>query len=254
MLPHEYDHDHDREMCLLHSKLASFQRREKLALDFIKQTFEDAQLQKSYVAFSGGKDSTVVLDMVRQIKADIPAIFYHDEWLFPETEAFVASVSNLITVKSPVKHAEWFTSWQNETTGYKSKKAEKKGGNIGYAIEHGFDAAFVGVRADESGKRAMFLRKYGPLHFNQGFGMWQINPLAWWSTKDIWAYILSHGLAYNKAYDKLAALGVPLDRQRVGPFAVERVLGYGQAALLKRGWPDLFNRFAAAYPQIRQYL
>ena len=84
--------------------------------------------------------------------------------------------------------------------------------------------------------------------------MWQCNPIAHWTVMDVWAYIHIHAIAYNKAYDILTALRVPLDEQRIGALAQRTVLGYGQLEILKRGWPDLFNRFAARFPEARAYV
>ena len=70
----------------------------------------------------------------------------------------------------------------------------------------------------------------------------------------MWAYIVSTDLDYNKAYDRLEQLGVDPEHQRIGPLATKSVLRYGQLAILKRGWPDLFNRFAAAHPEALNYV
>lgn len=58
---------------------------------------------------------------------------------------------------------------------------------------------------------------------------------------------------YNRAYDVLAGLGLPLREQRVGPLAVERAIGYGQLAILRRGWPQLYAAFVAKYPEAASY-
>ena len=52
----------------------------------------------------------------------------------------------------------------------------------------------------------------------------------------------------------MSEIGVPLEQQRIGPLAVDSVLGYGQLAILKRGWPDVFNRYAARHPEARNYV
>ena len=44
---------------------------------------------KVYVAFSGGKDSTVLLDIVRRIYPDVPAVFSDTGLEFPEVREFV---------------------------------------------------------------------------------------------------------------------------------------------------------------------
>ncbi len=52
-----------------------------------------------YVAFSGGKDSTVLLDLVRQMYPDVPAVFCNTGMEYPEICRFVKTIPNLITVR-----------------------------------------------------------------------------------------------------------------------------------------------------------
>ena len=69
----------------------------------------------------------------------------------------------------------------------------------------------------------------------------------------MWAFILSRDIPYNAAYDVLTSLDIPLKYQRIGALAVRSVLGYGQLAILKRGWIDLYNAYVARYPEARLY-
>ena len=48
-----------------------------------------------YIAFSGGKDSTVLLDLARRIYPDIPAVFSDTGLEFPEIRKFVATKENV---------------------------------------------------------------------------------------------------------------------------------------------------------------
>lgn len=50
---------------------------------------------KVYVSFSGGKDSTVLLDLARRIYPDIPAVFIDTGLEYPEIREFVKSVDNV---------------------------------------------------------------------------------------------------------------------------------------------------------------
>lgn len=48
-----------------------------------------------YVSFSGGKDSTVLLDLARRIYPDIPAVFIDTGLEYPEIRDFVKSTDNV---------------------------------------------------------------------------------------------------------------------------------------------------------------
>ena len=50
---------------------------------------------KVYVSFSGGKDSTVLLDLVRRIYPDVPAVFIDTGLEYPELREFVKTIQNV---------------------------------------------------------------------------------------------------------------------------------------------------------------
>ncbi len=58
---------------------------------------------KVYVAFSGGKDSTVLLDLVRSIYPDVPAVFADTGLEYPEIRSFVKTIPNVTWVKPKMK-------------------------------------------------------------------------------------------------------------------------------------------------------
>lgn len=66
-----------------------------------------------YVAFSGGKDSTVLLDLVRDISPDVPAVFVDTGLEYPEIRAFVKQTKNVTilrprqTFKEILEHHGW---------------------------------------------------------------------------------------------------------------------------------------------------
>ena len=53
------------------------------------------QEQKVFVSFSGGKDSTVLLDLARRVWADIPAVFIDTGLEYPELREFVKATPNV---------------------------------------------------------------------------------------------------------------------------------------------------------------
>lgn len=61
-----------------------------------------------YVSFSGGKDSTVLLDIVRNVcgYTDIPAVFVDVPTQFPELKEFVLTFNNVTILKPKISFAQ----------------------------------------------------------------------------------------------------------------------------------------------------
>lgn len=62
--------------------------------------------EKVYVSFSGGKDSTVLLHLVRSIFPSVPAMFLDTGLEYPEIKEFVKSTENVITVRPKMSFRE----------------------------------------------------------------------------------------------------------------------------------------------------
>ena len=72
------------------------------AKDVIREFYE-RENGMVYVSFSGGKDSLVVLDLVRSMYAEVPAVFSNTGIEFPEQVKFVRTFAN-VTEVYPFKH------------------------------------------------------------------------------------------------------------------------------------------------------
>jgi len=59
-----------------------------------------------YVAFSGGKDSTVMLDLVRRLYPEVLGVFHNTGLEYPEVVRFVKSTKNTLLVKPKMSFRE----------------------------------------------------------------------------------------------------------------------------------------------------
>lgn len=242
-----------REEYLLYSGLGEFHRKLEQARTIIRRWLDVCECP--YVSFSGGKCSTAMLEMAREQAPDAVAVFSNDEWNYPETLELVDATENVARIASTVvhdgwDHDGWFVTWPDgpiglpeDTTWVDATTGE---GIQTYARQKGYDGAGIGLRREESRGRRDHIDCYGTMFWGKKDQVWRCYPLAHWKTRDVWALIVSRDLHYNRAYDRLTAMGVPLEHQRIGPF--NRGI-----PLLKRGWPDLWGRFAARYPEARRY-
>ena len=65
--------------------------------------FWDGQV---YVSFSGGKDSTVLLHMVRELYPDVEAVFVNTGLEFPEIQKFIKTFDNVTILRPEMRFDE----------------------------------------------------------------------------------------------------------------------------------------------------
>ena len=225
----------------------------------------DAFLDRSnapIVAFSGGKDSTVILDLARQRIPSLPAL-YADEspFVLPETRAYVDGIPRLVrlAVTKVLFSVQGRTSYQwphldrylpPDTHWYDGRSLPRgRARSIQWCVEHGYDGQIVGLRASENARRRMLLGRVGECHTTRD-GRHCAYPLAQWSTRDVWAYIVARGLPYNAAYDVMRAHDVPEPRQRIGPCCDARAIRGGAVEVLRQLWPETWSAIVRAYPDM----
>lgn len=168
-----------------------------------------------HVAFSGGKDSAVLLDLVRKAlpKGSFVVIFGDTGMEFPDTYDAVeitrqqceADGTPFYTAKShfdsheswgifgpPARVLRWCCSVHKSTP--QTLKMRELAGKDNYT---GLD--FVGVRGAESVTRSQY--EYEGFGKKQK-GQYSFNPILEWTSAEIWLYILENGLHVNCAYKK----------------------------------------------------
>lgn len=83
-----------------------------------------------YVSFSGGKDSTVLLDLVRKIYPDVPAVFVDTGLEFPEIREFAKTFDNVIWLKPKMNFVDVIKKYGypiiSKEAGVKIREAKSK--------------------------------------------------------------------------------------------------------------------------------
>jgi 3'-phosphoadenosine 5'-phosphosulfate sulfotransferase (PAPS reductase)/FAD synthetase len=121
-----------------------------------------------------------------------------------------------------------------------------------YATANGFDGFFWGLRADEAIKRRWLLGKRGTLFQAQVDNQFRCSPLAWWTGKDIWAYIDATQIPYNPVYDN--TLFEPREKIRnIGWLSTDGA-ERGRIVFLKYYYPELYQRLESEFPEVKNYV
>lgn len=178
------------------------------------EKFKD-KLDIFHVAFSGGKDSAVLLDLVKKAlpKGSFVVIFGDTGMEFPDTydavektkEQCEADGTPFYVARShfdpkdswelfgpPARVLRWCCSVHKSTP--QTLKMREITGKDDYI---GMD--FVGVRAAESIARSKYdYENYG----KKQRGQYSYNPILEWTSAEIWIYIYSNHLTVNNTYKK----------------------------------------------------
>jgi len=72
----------------------------------IKEWVEEYGIDGVYISFSGGKDSTVLLDIARKMYPNIKAVFIDTGLEYPEIRQFVKNFDNVDVVKPKMNFKE----------------------------------------------------------------------------------------------------------------------------------------------------
>jgi len=183
--------------------------------DIIARHFEEFG-DKVSVAFSGGKDSEVVLWLCLQDNPDVPVVFNNTGVEHPETTRFVTMLTEQRNLKLTVTHPEksfWDCVEQYGFAQETKRKGLKFKNNRPYCCywlkekpmllairENGWLGYFTGETAIESFSRMIWARKKGTCVHLKKEGVCKIKPILWWTQEEVWEFIHKEGLPVNEAY------------------------------------------------------
>lgn len=249
------------------------------ALERIRLLFD--RFDTVTVSFSGGKDSTVCLNLALQVARErgrlpLDVYFFDEEAIHPETVEYVERVAADPDVRFrwycvPVKHRNacsrkqpyWYV-WNPAEKHLWVRKPPKqaiwtfKGFQMGmtmpecvpflYGNEFGTVADIRGIRAQESMRRLQSVStKDVDNWITKTVGnVTSASPIYDWTHEDVWLAPKIFGWDYNRTYDVFDKMGTSVGRQRVcPPYGEEPLGGLHQYA---ECWPDLWHKMIARVP------
>jgi len=185
----------------------------------IAHHFIEFNKDKLVVAFSGGKDSLVVLHIVRQYYPQVAVCFNDTGIEYPETKAFIKQIAkdwdlNLITT-SYYKKTFWDCVEQygfpEKTKSHFKDRGKQYKAKCCYYLkempmrlairENGWLGMFTGTTAVESQKRMFVAHQKGICYHTKHYNLCKINPILWWTQEEVWDFIRKENLPYNRLYD-----------------------------------------------------
>jgi phosphoadenosine phosphosulfate reductase len=237
-----------------------------------------------FVSWSGGKDSTVVVDLARQVDPHIPVVFFDSGLQFPETLRYLEYLAE-----------EWRLNYHVITADPDLLTVLIAGGGFNHeapdrrlrgpladmmitgpanAAHHRYGRGSLwGVRAEESHGRRMLYRRSLATEtralqdrsrrevraeaggvVRRADGTVTYGPIWDWQRSHVFEYLAGRGIEPNPLYRRLAELGVPEQQIRVDSIIDASKLSNGHIAWLQKGWPDLFDRLATALPRLREWV
>lgn len=190
-----------------------------------------------YVSFSGGKDSTVLLDIARQVYPKIPAVFLDTGLEYPEIRQFVKTKDNVTWLRPKMSFKEviekygypvvskeqagWIKDYQIGGTEKRRNRINKVSKKWQYLKDAPFKISdeccnkikidpikkyeketgrkcILGNLASESNRRIRSYLKFGCNAFDLKRPI--STPLGFWTDQDILRYLKEYGIPYSSVY------------------------------------------------------
>lgn len=237
-----------------------------------------------FVSWSGGKDSTVVVDLARQVDPHVPVVFFDSGLQFPETVRYLEELAERWRLNFHVITADPdLLTLLIAGGGFDHRSPDRRldvelseimiTGPAAEAHRRHGSGSLWGVRAQESyGRRMLYRRSLGAetrAHHQhsrdevrertgglvrRADGTITYGPIWDWQPSHVFEYLAGRGIEPNPLYRKLAGLGVPDSLIRVDSIIDASKLSNGHIAWLQKGWPDLFDRLATALPRLQEWV
>jgi len=191
-----------REFFLEWAETEAYAQRLSEAKDVIKEAL--GRFEKSYIAFSGGKDSTALMHLVLSFDRNITVLHwdYGPYYLPRNLEREILEIAKACGAKNiRVETSEKYLKLGRKAINVLG--SEFLGKLVPQLKQEGYDLAFLGLRAEEAVKRRERTKGF---YEKDKSGIVNVFPLRNWSWKEVWAYLVSNGVPYLSYYDIYAPL------------------------------------------------
>lgn len=235
------------EYFLLYSHLKSHQNKVIKSIDIIRRYLE--QCNNPYLSWSTGKDSTVVLSLLRLIDKEmkVPVIHFDLGVELPGTDEYKKRFKNITTYSSEKTIIQMMNEY-----GFECNEARKSNLLDDIISKFDYDGHMMGLRYDESSARKN-LYKLGHT-YKKNNGLLVCNPIYNWNLNDIFAYLISSNIPIHPHYYKKSSQ--PLEQRRVGGYLSSRNRGseFGRFYWFKEQYPNEFLELSKNFPKINNYV
>jgi len=151
-----------------------------------------------------GAEGMVLIDIASQVRQNFRLFTLDTEFLFPETynlmdqveQKYGIAIERVYPLSSPEEQEREHGSalWQRDPdlccNLRKVEPLQRKLGEL--------QAWVTSIRRDQTAARA----GAGKIEWDQRFGLVKINPIADWSSKQVWHYVREHGVPYNELHER----------------------------------------------------
>lgn len=182
----------------------TLQQKINKSQQIIRQAYRKFPHSKTVVAWTGGKDSTVLLHLVRTAfdgKIPFPVMFNDSKMEFEEIYDFIKRISkkwnlNLVIVPHLERDLKKFYRTKNAKQKMELSRIMKINIINDFVKKNHIRAFIAGIRWDEHESRSR------ETYFSKRENHTRVHPLLHFTEKDIWNYIRKFKVPYVNLYDK----------------------------------------------------
>jgi phosphoadenosine phosphosulfate reductase len=151
-----------------------------------------------------GAEGMVLIDMASRARKDFRVFTVDTEFLFPETynlidrieQKYEIKIERVFSLHSPEEQerihgaALWASDPDRCCNLRKVEPLRRKLGTL--------RAWVTSIRRDQTS----FRKDARKIEWDEKFGLVKVNPIADWSSKQVWRYLVEHGVPYNSLHDQ----------------------------------------------------